>query len=223
MTADFLAALRQFLTDPRLWKTVTVCFLLSCVAFAGLWAGLGYTLMWAAEYAGWLQSALTWGGWIGGFIIALLLFPSLFGFIGGFFYETVADAVDAAAFPHLPQANGAPLVASVISGIKYFILVLLLNALALPVYLTLLWVLGAGAGLYIVVNGILIGREQFEAVALRRLPPAQAKAWRRRHRFRIFTYGAATAALGLIPFLNFVTPLIGVAAMTRLVNRAVAD
>lgn len=217
--ADYLAAFRQFITDPRLWKLIVFCFLLSCVAFAALWAGLGWGLGLLADRVGWFQSVLKWGGWVGSFIVALFLFPALFGLIGGLFYESVADAVDARHFPNLPPANGAPVTTAIMSGLKYFILLLVLNALALPAYLLLLFVAGAGAGLYVVVNGILFGREQYDAVALRRFSPAAAAAWRRRHRFRLFFHGAISALLALVPFLNFVAPLLGVAAMTHLVNR----
>jgi uncharacterized protein involved in cysteine biosynthesis len=174
----------------------------------------------AAEHSGSWRTLLTWGGWIGGFVAALLFFPTLFGFIGGLFYESVADAVDARHFKHLPPARSIPLVASMINGLKYFILLLILNALALPLYLMLLWVAGAGVILFILVNGVLFGREQFDAVALRRLSPAAAKAWRRSHRLLLVRHGILTAALALIPFVNFIAPLLGVAAMTRLLNRA---
>lgn len=213
--------MRQFLTDPRLWRVVGYSCVLSALVFAGLWSGLGWALSRLAERADWWTPVLQWSGWLGALVVAVLLFPAVFGFIGGLFYETVADAVDARVFPELAPADGAPLAASMVSGAKYFVMVLVLNALALPVYFALLWVLGAGAGLYILVNGLLIGREQFDAVALRRMSPGEARRWRRGHRFQIFALGAATAALGLIPLLNFITPLIGVAAMTRLVNRAV--
>lgn len=220
--ADYLAAFRQLITDPRLWKLIVFCFVLSCAAFAALWAGLGWGIGLLAERVEYFQPVLKWGGWIGSFIVALLLFPALFSVIGGLFYESVADAVDARHFPNLPPANGAPVATAVMSGLKYFLLLFVLNVFALPVYLLLLLMAGAGAVLYIIVNGILFGREQFDAVALRRFSPAAAAAWRRQHRFRLFTHGALTALLALVPFLNFLAPLLGVAAMTHLVNRTAA-
>jgi CysZ protein len=220
--SNYLAALRQFATDPRLWKLLVFCFLLSCVVFAALWAGLGWALGWLAGRVESLATVLQWGGWIGSFIVALLLFPALFSLTGNLFYESVADAVDARHFPDLPPADGAPLWPSIVSGLKYFILFLVLNALALPLYLMLLWVAGAGAALYVIVNGILFGREQFDAVALRRFPPGTAAALRRKHRFRLFRHGAVTSLLGLVPFVNFLAPLLGIAAMTHLVNRLAA-
>lgn len=217
----YLIAARQFLSDPRLWKLVVLCFLISCAAFAALWAGLGWGLDHLAAKVGWFQSTLKWGAWAGSFIISLILFPALFSLVGGLFYEAIADAVDARHFPHLPPANGVPLMASLLSGFKYFILLLVLNAVALPLYFTLLWVLGAGAGLFIVVNGVLFGREQYDAVALRRYAPKEARTWRRAHRFRLFCHGSITALLSLIPFVNFLAPLLGIAAMTHLVNRSI--
>ncbi len=217
---DHLAALRQFLLDPRLWSVVIRCVLLSALAFLALWAGLGWVLQHFSEHAGAWSTVLTWGGWLGSLVAAVLLFPALFGIIGGFFYESVARAVDARHRPPLPPALEVPVMASLVNGLKYFVLLVVLNGLALPVYLPLLWVAGAGAVLYVLVNGVLLAREQFDAVALRRLPPASARAWRRAHRGLLLRYGIVTAALGLIPFLNLVAPLLGAAAMTRMVNRA---
>lgn len=216
---DHLAAARHFVTDPRLWKTVVLCFILSCLAFAALWAGMGWGLDLLAQRVETLQVVLRWGAWIGSLIVTILLFPALFGVIGGFFYESVADAVDSRYYPHLAPADGAPLWSSIASGLKYFILLIVLNALALPVYLSLLWLAGAGAVLYVMVNGILFGRELYDAVALRRLSATDAKRWRRSHRLTLFRHGVLTALLGLVPFLNLLAPLIGIAAMTRLVNR----
>jgi uncharacterized protein involved in cysteine biosynthesis len=219
--ADHLAALRQFLSDPRLWGIIIRCALLSGLTFIGLWTGLGAALQWAGErfHFGVWHTLLSWGGWMAGLIVSVVIFPALFGFIGGFFYEAVAKEVDARHRPPLPPALAVPLIASTINSLKFFILLVVLNALALPVYLMLLWVAGTGALLYVIVNGILLGREQFDAVALRRLTPAAAKAWRHSHRLLLTRYGIATAILGLIPFLNLIAPLLGVVAMTRLVNR----
>jgi CysZ protein len=217
--SDYAAAFRQFMSDPRLWGVMVRCAVLSCIAFMALWAGLGWGLQRTAEHAGSWQTLLTWGGWIGGLIVALFFFPTLFGLIGGLFYETVAEAVDTRHFPHLPPARDISLFASTMNGLKYFILLLILNALAFPLYLMLLWVAGAGVILYVIVNGILFGRELYDGVALRRFSPTVAKAWRRNHRFLLIRYGIVTAALGLIPFANFIAPLLGAAAMTRLLNR----
>ena len=220
--ADHLAALRQFISDPRLWGILIRCALLSGFAFAGVWTGLGSLLQWASDHVHFnaLRTLLSWGGWMAGLIVSVLFFPALFGFIGGLFYESVAKAVDARHRPPLPPAREVPTVASLINSLKFFILLAILNAFALPLYLMLLWVAGAGAILYVIVNGILLGREQFDAVALRRLTPSAAKAWRRSHRLLLTRYGIVTAGLGLIPFVNLIAPLLGVVAMTRLVNRS---
>ncbi len=208
----------QFATDPKLWGVAVKCILLSLVAFTLLFICVGFGLEWLAEKSTWATKVLVWGGWIASFLLTLVLFPALFGLVGGWFYETVADAVDARHYPNLPPADGPPLSASLNSALRYFVLMLVLNALALPLYLTLLLAMGTGVGVYLVVNGVLFGREHYDAVVLRRATVTEATQWRKQNRGRLAYTGGITALLGLVPFLNLIAPLIGIAAMTHVVN-----
>jgi CysZ protein len=222
MTA-YLLAIKQFFVDPRLWKVTFFCISLSLLLFAVLMGGVGWTLQHFAEKSAWAARVLSWGSWVGAFVVTLFLFPTLFGFIGSFFYESIADAVDAKYYAHLPKADGPALSASVASGLRYFLLMLVLNSFALPVYLVLIFALGSGFGLYVLVNGILLGREHYDAVALRRRAEGAAAEWRKRNRGKLLLNGVLTAAVGLIPFVNLMAALFGVASMTHLVNQGLAN
>jgi uncharacterized protein involved in cysteine biosynthesis len=66
-------------------------------------------------------------------------------------------------------------------------LTLLLNLLALPVYLL---VPGINLSLFLSLNGYLLGREYFEVVALRGLDAAATRAARNRFCLRVFLGGS---------------------------------
>ena len=69
------------------------------------------------------------------------------------------------------------------------------------------------------VNGLLLGREYFMLVAMRRLGRAGAKALRARHAGQIWLAGALMAAPLSVPLLNLVVPVLGVATFTHLFHR----
>lgn len=56
-------------------------------------------------------------------------------------------------------------------------------------------------------------------VALRRLPRAEANAFRRRNRLAIWTLGVAIAIPLTVPILNLLVPVIAAAAFTHLYHR----
>ncbi len=208
--------LHQFLTDPRLWRVVAGSVLLSLLGFAGLWWGVREGVAWVAwhwpKYAGWLR----WGQGALGLLSALLLFPTLFLAVASFFQEAVADAVEARYYPELAAADGVPLGTLLFAAARFFLLLVVVNAVALPFYVALLWAAGSGAVLMVAVNGLLTGREYYEIVALRRMSRQDMDASRRKNRWSYFVAGVAIAALGLVPIINLLAPVLGIAVMVHL-------
>src|SRR6185437_16003471 len=87
---------------------------------------------------------------------------------------------------------------------------LLLNVLALPLYIFLP---GINIVLFLGINGYLVGREYFEAVASRLLEYPLVKAMWRHYRVRLVIAGTIIAFMLSVPVLNLAAPLIGVAFM----------
>lgn len=209
----------QFLSDPRLWLVVVGASVVSLLGFAGLWWGVREGVAWLAghwpKYAGWLK----WGQGTLGFITALLLFPTLFVLVASLFQERVADLVEDRYYPELPKADGAPLRSAILAAVRFFFMMLTVNLLALPFYLTLLWVAGSGAVLMLLVNGILTGREYYEIVALRRLSRLDMDASRRQNRWAYFLTGTCIAGLALVPVVNLLAPVMGIAMMVHVFHK----
>jgi uncharacterized protein involved in cysteine biosynthesis len=97
--------------------------------------------------------------------------------------------------------------------LRLTLLTLLLNLLALPVYLL---VPGINLFLFLALNGYLFGRGYFEVVALRRLDMGAARRVRSRFAGRIFLGGVVIAGLFALPLVNLVAPVIATAFMLHI-------
>lgn len=216
-------ALAQFLSDPKLWLILLASAAVSAICFTGLFAGVWWGVRegvaWIAghwpKYVGWMKWTEGTLGFITAVVVSFLLFPTIFGLVASFFQEAVADAVEAKYYPQLPKADGAPLAASVWAAVRFFVIMIVVNLIALPFYLLLLWLAGSGLVLMLLVNGLLAGREYYEVVALRRLTPKEMDASRRRNRPAYFLTGVGIAALALVPFVNLLVPVFGIAVMVH--------
>jgi uncharacterized protein involved in cysteine biosynthesis len=162
-------------------------------------------------------------GWASlGFMLALsivLMVPVAAAF-SGLFLEDVAAAVEARHYPHLPPAQGAGRRAVLVETLNLLGLILLVNVIGIvfvlpftgPFYPLAFWAL----------NGLLLGREFFMTVALRRMPPDQAKAMRKRNFAGIWFAGTLMAMPLSVPLINLAVPVLGAATFTHFYHRLVA-
>ena len=158
-------------------------------------------------------------GWIAGGILTLL---SLFAIIPvsmvviGAFLEQIADAVEAKHYPDLPKARDVPTSEIAWEVVRFILLIVVVNALALVIYLS---VAVAAPFVFWIVNGLLLGREYFQLVAIRRLPRPQADALRRSNRIGNWITGTLLAIPLSIPVLGLLVPIFGVAVFTHRFHR----
>ena len=148
-------------------------------------------------------------------VLPILFFPALVTTIMSALLEGVADAVEARHYPQLnwPRPQGW---AEIVGGtLRFLLLSLGVNLLALPFYLLLL-VTGLTVVLAVAVNGYLLGREYFELVAIRRLPPKTMRLAFRNHLGRLWLAGAVIAVLFMVPVLNLIAPVVATAFMVHL-------
>ena len=73
--------------------------------------------------------------------------------------------------------------------------------------------------IFLALNGYLVGREYFEVVAGRRLPPPAARALKKTIGGRLWLAGALVAIMLTIPVFNLVAPVVGTAFMVHLFER----
>jgi CysZ protein len=185
--------------------------LLAAWAEAGAnWAeqatGVAPHAVWAA--LAWVLSIMASLGIITG---ALFLMPAVTAFVGSFFVDEIADAVERESYPGEAPGRAVSLFRALIEGLKF-------AALAVAVYLCALpFVLFAGLGIIILflANSYLLGREYFELAAMRFRPSRDAKTMRKANAIYVFLAGMAIAVFVSIPIVNLATPIFAMAFMVH--------
>lgn len=161
----------------------------------------------------------TFLGWASLFLmvgLSMFLMVPVASAFTGLFLEDVADAVEDRHYPGLPPAVPLSLAEGLRQSVNFLGLVIAVNIGALFLYPFV------GPGIPLVfwaINGFLLGREYFSLVAVRRLPPGEVKAMRRRNRWTLWMAGTLMAAPLSVPIVNLFVPVLGVATFTHLYHR----
>jgi len=202
------------LAAPTMRRVVAQSLGLAILAFAALWvavaAGLYQTAMFDWRPLNWLVNLL---GGLGVLLLSWLLFPAVVTMIMSFYVERVAAAVEALDYPWRGAARAQPIAEMVGVMLRLTGLTLVLNLLALPVYLL---APGINLFLFLALNGYLLGRGYFEVVALRRLDAGEARRVRSRFAGRIFLGGVVIAGLFALPLVNLVAPVVATVFMLHI-------
>ena len=229
MVAAFSKALGQSF-DPAFRGVFLRAFLITLGVFVlvslATWLGLsvlsGWLKAWLAEADiwDWLHGTLVWlanAGVVASILVAsFFLFPSIMLVAMSVFLEDIAQAVEARHYPGQPPARQQNWGEIIMSALGLLAATIVLNLVALPFYLLLLFAIPLNLILFYLLNGYLYGREYFEVVALRRLAPRDAKALRKRFGGRIILSGAVIAFLLTLPLVNLVTPILATAFLLHL-------
>jgi CysZ protein len=199
------------ISTPPLRRIVARSLTLAILTFALLWlavAGVLYnTAFFEWRPLNWLVDLL---GGLSVLALSWLFFPAVVTLIMSLFFERIAAAVEALDYPGCGPPRRQPIGETLGAMLRLTALTLLLNLLALPVYLLLP---GINLFLFLALNGYLLGREYFEVVALRRLDAAATRAARTRFGLRVFLGGVVIAALFALPLVNLVAPVVATAFM----------
>lgn len=214
MVKGFVNSLKQ-LSDPRLkgvvWAGVLGALALEILLWVALWQVVSLLHLFQWE---WLDATLDVGALLAVMALSLWFFPVLATLIVGFFLERVAEAVEAAHYPGLPPARRVGAVESLGTALRFVLASLGLNLLALPFYFVPL----VNLGVFLLLNGYLLGREYFELVAARRLAAGPMAQLRLANRGRLMLLGMAGAALMALPLVNLVTPVLLTAWMVHVLQ-----
>jgi uncharacterized protein involved in cysteine biosynthesis len=199
------------LSMPPLRRVVALSLALAVFTFAVLWAGIA-GFLYDTAFFGWrpLNWLLNVLGGLAVLALTWLLFPAVVTLIMSFFLERVAATVEARDYPGRGPPRRQPVGEILGVMLRLTGLTLVLNVLALPIYLL---IPGINLFLFFAVNGYLLGRGYFEVVSLRRLDAVVARAVRNRFGVRVFLGGVVIAGMFALPFVNLVAPVIATAFM----------
>lgn len=215
------------LGDPAFRKVLIIAFAASVAIFIVLWMiaggiiawGGGVLLNWAGA-EGWLYDVASWllgAASVAGVLFAsFLLFPAVVSLVMSFLLDPIAEAVEKRHYPGLPAARQQSWNEQLKSGLAFAGVTVLVNLIALPFYLLLLFLPPFNLFVFYILNGYLFGREYFEVVAFRRQAPGDAKTLRRRNRGSVFIAGVIIAVLLTIPFVNLITPIVATGFMVHI-------
>ncbi len=217
----FLKAVGQ-LTDSRFLGVLGLGILLTIgllVGFYAVFAGIvgwfvpdTFSLPWIGE-VNWIDNALTIAGIPLMLVLSIFLMVPVSSAFMGIFLDRVAEAVEDKHYPGQPRARGLSIGETLVDVAKFLGILTLVNILALVFYLFS----GPFAPLvFWVVNGILIGREYGQMVALRRHDARGAAEFRKRNRPTLFAAGVLMAVPLTIPVVNILVPILGAATFTHL-------
>jgi CysZ protein len=166
----------------------------------------------AWEALAWVLSIMAGLGIVTG---ALFLMPAIAAFIGSFFVDEIAEAVERDYYPAEPAGRAQPFFRALIEGLKITWLALLVYFCALP----FIFFAGLGVIILFLANSYLLGREYFELAAMRFRPPFEAKAMRKANASYIFLTGMVIAVFVSIPVVNLATPVFAMAFMVHIHKR----
>ncbi|WJY20193.1 EI24 domain-containing protein [Fontisubflavum oceani] len=222
--SDFLKALGQ-LSDRRflgvlglgigLTLGLLFAFYAAFVILIGWLLPESFTLPWIGEIT-WVDNALTWAGIPLMLLLSVFLMVPVASAFTGIFLDRIANAVEAEHYPHLPAARQVGIIEGLGDALRFLGVIIGVNLVALIAYLL---IPPLAPFLFWIVNGILLGREYAQMVALRRHDATGAAAFRSRNRFTIFAAGVLMAVPLTIPVVNVLVPVLGAATFTHLYHR----
>lgn len=214
------AAWRQVLSRPfrtLLWRSLALTVALLGLIWFGVTRLLSYYLQGhplSTDYPILDGFAFFLAG-AGLFVALAYILPAVSALVAGYFLDDAAEIVERTDFSGEPPGRALPLGQALLYGLRFAGLSLLVNLVALMLFFVPVVNLVA----FFAANAYLLGREYFELAALRFRPGPEAARMRVEHRPTVLLAGAMMAGLLLVPVLNLLTPLFGIALMVQVHKR----
>ena len=194
-----------------------VGFTLALLAALIIAAELSFTYL--VSWPDWVETAIQWLGGLALIVGSIFLIPPVTSLIAALYLDDIAELVERMNFPSDPPGRALPTAVSAFLAIRFFVVVLAVNVIAL----FLLLIPGINLIAFYAGNGYLLGREYFELAAMRHLSRREAKRLRKANRLTVLTCGLVIAALASVPILNLLTPLFATSFMVRMFKRMAAE
>lgn len=218
------AAWRQVLSRPFrkiLWRSLALTVALLALTWFALTRLFSYYLQGnplSTEYPILDGFAFFLAG-AGLFVALAYVLPAISALVAGYFLDEAAEIVERSGFPGDPPGRALPIGQALLYGLRFAGLSLLVNLVALMLF----FVPVVNVVAFFAANAYLLGREYFELAALRFRPAPEASRMRVEHRPTVLLAGAMMAGLVLVPVLNLLTPLFGIALMVHVHKRLSAE
>ena len=207
------------LKERTFWRVLWHGILLTTATFISLyiivWAVLAYVTV---ADIWWIDTLVDVVGGLAVLVLTWLLFPAVATLVLSLFLEQIIAAAEMQYYPFLPPPVPLSFWHGLAVALKFTSVMVVLNLIALPLYLVPV----LNAIVFYGLNAYLLGREYFEMVALRRQDPPRARRLWHAHRVRFLIAGLVIAGLLTLPVVNLVAPQLGAAFMLHLVMAIIA-
>lgn len=168
------------------------------------------------SWGAWAATAAIWFTGFGMVVGAGYLIAPVSAIFAGLFLDNVAKEVEEVHYPEDEPGTELPLSVSLWLALKFTLLVVIANLIALMLVL----LPGINFLVFFFLNGYLLGREYFQFAAMRFHSEKQAKAMRQANEGNVFFGGMVIAGFMSIPLLNLATPLFAAALMVHVYKNA---
>lgn len=195
-----------------LWKSLLITLAILIIVWFAVEGALG---AWLILPFPWLETILSFLAGVGMVIAMVFLITPITSLVAALFLDEIAETVERAHYPNDPPGRPLPLGQSIKLSLKFTILVILVNLLALLLFL----LPGVNLIIFFIANGYLLGREYFELAAMRFHDHVDVVQLRKRHFGTIFLSGLLIAGMLAVPLLNLLTPLFATAFMVHMHKR----
>ena len=206
------------LFTPPFRAVMMKCVGLTLALLIGLIIAVEWSFAHFVVWPDWIETTIQWLGGLALVAASIFLIPPATSLVAALYLDDIADKVERKNFPSDPPGRELPVAKSIWLALKFFVVVLLVNLLAL----LLLLIPGVNLIAFYVGNGYLLGREYFELAAMRHVSAAEAKRLRKANKATVLTCGLIIAMLASMPILNLVTPLFATGFMVRMYKRIAA-
>lgn len=210
-------SIKDIFSNKFRWLVV-VSMASTVLIFIVLLAGFSFALSFAdSPDAGIVVKTVKILGYLAFFVMSLMLFPAVATLVSGFFVDSVVEKAakngGEATLRAVPLSESLTLAGiGAVKGAGVSLALIPVSLLAGPVPVVNL----APAALYYALNGRLLAREYFYAVALRYMDGKRADALFDRFAPYWTRAGVLIAVLMTVPVVNTVSPLVAVDFMRRL-------
>ncbi len=208
-------------------KAVRRILVKSIMLTLAILAALAVALFCGGDYLlslwGWGMVMGTWSylmGLIMGSLLTWFLFRSVAVLILWMFADDIAEAIEWEHYSHSAlTATKLSWMKSLAIGLRSLLRAIIYNLLALPLYLIALFTVFGTPIIFLAINGLLLGKELEEMIALRHQPHLESGDGWAMGKFERFSLGFVMNVAMMIPFVNFFIPVIGVATATHMMHR----
>lgn len=212
--AGFLAI--QEIVSPPFRQVLFKSLAMTSAILALIWIGLDkLALSYILTSHPLLQTLIGYATGAGIFIFLAFFIGPISVIVSGVFLDNLAEIIEHDLYDEKERGQAIAVSQAIIMGLRFAIVTAGINFLAL----LLLLIPGVNAVAFVLANAYLLGREYFLFIATRFLPLAQALEMRRVYSFKLFIAGLFIAFFVAIPGLNVLTPLFGVAFMSRIYQK----